>query len=815
MASYSPFQAPRGIPKPEELPGIFQRVQQALDRISPRLLTIGLAQRDLTPACPSIQRVSPPSAGMRAALPAASAENGGQSVRFLIENPAGDLVVYAAPNQLVAGARTATFDTAGLIELVSNGVDAWLLQAQLPAESPGGSALDAEYVLGAAHTSLPNGRVATDSTEIDADLASPGAVSWALKTASVVFSKLQDLTGLSVLGRASNSAGVMAAITASGARQALISDSAGTAIGFRALEAADVPAHTWSEVLAAGNTTDGTGSNNPTISAGDALAFASGATGITAAGDLLVDGAGAVELQSAGDMHLHSSGALHVGHEGTTTTIHQGATGDIEIVTSAGYSCSTTDDVAFSSGGSHKISTGATLRLELDNTGAWNLAGDPGTAGEFLRTAGSGAPPVWDVLALTDLPAQAADTFLGNVGTISATPAAVSLSSLASTSIVFGSHTFQLAAGTGEVTWAQNSTATTIVRSTDFTWTGEHRFEAAVDLAHAIRLNARVSETLAADKDDVDMSASNLYRTVANGFTLHGMTPAFSGQIVLIDNADSTDPLYIDHDNCSTASHGFYTPNGATYRVPPRSFVWGYYDGINARWRLNDADTTGRLLRVTHYTTGTAASHSFLPGAVTAIVDVLSSGGGGASVANPAAGQAAVGGGGGSGVWVRALWTISTASITFTVGSGASGGSSGNASSVTDGTNTISCPGGPTGAALSSGTSQTFIGGGSSVSSPTLTGAGSGFKVLNGATSTMHPGDGGNGVRLSGTAAASGDGAASPLGGGTAHGRITTGTGITGKAPGAGGGGALSFNAGGAQTGGASLPGFVTIYEYS
>jgi hypothetical protein len=86
---------------------------------------------------------------------------------------------------------------------------------------PAAAALDAEYLLGASHGSLPNGRVATDSAEIDADLTVANVVSWALRTASVALAKLQDLTGLSVLGRAATSAGVMSAITATLARQVL------------------------------------------------------------------------------------------------------------------------------------------------------------------------------------------------------------------------------------------------------------------------------------------------------------------------------------------------------------------------------------------------------------------------------------------------------------------------------------------------------------------------------------------------------------------------------------------------------------------
>lgn len=90
---------------------------------------------------------------------------------------------------------------------------------------------DAEFVLTAPNALLPNSRVADDSTEIDLSLG-VGLVSWFLKTASVAFSKLVDLSGLSVLGRSASSSGVMAAITASAGSQKLVSNAAGTALQF-------------------------------------------------------------------------------------------------------------------------------------------------------------------------------------------------------------------------------------------------------------------------------------------------------------------------------------------------------------------------------------------------------------------------------------------------------------------------------------------------------------------------------------------------------------------------------------------------------
>src|SRR5690606_3639394 len=178
--------------------------------------------------------------------PKAGPENFGQTVTIALERPNGTLRVSAQAPDTVNGVRATNFASETLITLQSNGVDAWVSVSALPSTSPGGAALDAEYLLAAADVNLPNAHVATDSPEVDVT-ASGGVASWALRTASVALGKLADLTGLSVLGRASASSGVMAAITATGARQALMSDAAGTAIAWRAITTADVPAHTWAD----------------------------------------------------------------------------------------------------------------------------------------------------------------------------------------------------------------------------------------------------------------------------------------------------------------------------------------------------------------------------------------------------------------------------------------------------------------------------------------------------------------------------------------------------------------------------------------
>lgn len=167
------------------------------------------------------RRISPSTLGASVILPCPAAENAGAESRLFIENPSGSVTVVSAPGvgddgkifqPTINGASRATFTLPGVVSFHSNGVNDWKTQAESPtetAETDAGAeltaSLDAEYVLGSAHPSLPNGRVATDSVEIDADLASSGVISWALRAASVVLSKLQNITTQRIVGR--NTAG--------------------------------------------------------------------------------------------------------------------------------------------------------------------------------------------------------------------------------------------------------------------------------------------------------------------------------------------------------------------------------------------------------------------------------------------------------------------------------------------------------------------------------------------------------------------------------------------------------------------------------
>src|SRR3972149_10766872 len=134
----SSFISPRILATFSDVVQTFRKVQEALDRLGRRSSVLGLPPRALTPLCPSFTRVSPQTGGVRCVLPRADENNAGQSILLNIENPLGDLTVFAAPNQTVNGATAATFNVAGVVELFSNGVNGWVGLAPLPPCGGGG-----------------------------------------------------------------------------------------------------------------------------------------------------------------------------------------------------------------------------------------------------------------------------------------------------------------------------------------------------------------------------------------------------------------------------------------------------------------------------------------------------------------------------------------------------------------------------------------------------------------------------------------------------------------------------------------------------
>lgn len=153
------------------------------------------------------------------------------------------VLAESTPVDVLADAGTVN-DTTRVTITATGGQSWWSTGTEWWGSAVGGSGgsggnLTAEYVVGAADATLPNARVATDSTEVDAVLTTPNVISWVLNAASVAFAKLANLTGLSVLGRAATSTGVMAAITATAGSDAVLRES-GSTLGFGTVATAGI-----------------------------------------------------------------------------------------------------------------------------------------------------------------------------------------------------------------------------------------------------------------------------------------------------------------------------------------------------------------------------------------------------------------------------------------------------------------------------------------------------------------------------------------------------------------------------------------------
>lgn len=132
------FVAPKRIDTLEDVRKALQLVQEQFDangisRARQQLLTTSSTLR-----AGEFVRVSPRQGQtLTLKLPKASADNIGQRIEISIERPNGTVKIAAEAPDTVSELKTASFTLAGLVLLESNGVDQWVLQNQLPTNSPG------------------------------------------------------------------------------------------------------------------------------------------------------------------------------------------------------------------------------------------------------------------------------------------------------------------------------------------------------------------------------------------------------------------------------------------------------------------------------------------------------------------------------------------------------------------------------------------------------------------------------------------------------------------------------------------------------
>jgi hypothetical protein len=519
----SPFLAPRIISALSALPGIFRQVQEALDKISRSGFVLGLKTHDLTPICPSFQRVSPPAAGVRCVLPRADETNAGQAILLNLENAAGSLTVFPAPGQTVNGATTAVFTEDGVVELWSNGSSGWFGFAQLPVGGAG-TPTWAQVLLAGATSGLSNPIV--DAGQF-IQFGAVGPTTGQLRSGDNPF-RMHGSSALQLIGDTS-------ALLSGGSGATVVS--VGTTFGVTTSSTTRLSIATtgqWTLGAVAGSSGQfmkHQGAANPTW-ATFALADLPSQAADTFLGRLA--GSGTPTAQT-----LASLASTSLVYDATSHTFQLAAL--------------TGGDIARSQNSvSETINNDAVTNAKLANMASPRLKG--------RTTAATGDP---EDLTLTNSTSATWNTGTG------------------------GAIAIERAALTGEVTAGANANATTIVRSTDFNtspnnqWTGTHRFDAGIGVTGEI-----APAQFVAQQNNFALGPVSILRfTLGGNQSLTGMVPAFDGQLVILKSADSGDVLSLPHaSGSSTVTNTFDNANDATIGIAPGGAVLCYYDATLDRF---------------------------------------------------------------------------------------------------------------------------------------------------------------------------------------------------------------------------------------
>ena len=125
------------------LSNAFKQLYADLKAITTRPGTVAIQTGSYSPVVGETVRVQPPTGGMAFVLPTPNADNRGQDITAILENPQGNLRVTVSAGRdpqgvipTVDGSTLATFATAGTVRFVSNGIDKWSV-ARGPAGADG------------------------------------------------------------------------------------------------------------------------------------------------------------------------------------------------------------------------------------------------------------------------------------------------------------------------------------------------------------------------------------------------------------------------------------------------------------------------------------------------------------------------------------------------------------------------------------------------------------------------------------------------------------------------------------------------------
>jgi hypothetical protein len=746
-----------------------------------------------------------PTAGLSVRLPAPvpALRNARVTLCFRNSNPVRIVCVGGTVNRAAQMTNTAT----GTIECICDGKLGWLTYTGLSAT---GSVTDAEYVVGAAHASLPNGRVATDSTEIDAELTVPNVITWALRAASVVFAKLQDLTGLSVLGRAANSSGVMAAITATSARQVLSVTAAGNALQ-------------WSfPVLIQDDGIDESQAHTISFDGGTNTS----ATAVVVAGvasvSVNVDDFPLSGLADQADQTAlaNKSGAPAAPTAQALTGLMASLPGATTISTTAGGIAITgaaASSMTATTGVLNLMSTASSLNCvagsQITLTAATNITGEA-TAGDVRLSA-----PAGGVSCSAGHPEQnpATGDFLCNAtsgwclhagATPTTTAAGGELSSDTTITIRTNGVSRAVFNAAGDVDWPNGL---------DFDITGSATWDSG---AFTLTAAGNIAIATSGAGTDISITAIDDATFAGNDVFINGVAQlSFSCTADIRFTTNSVLRCTIEEDgsfewagDAGDADTDVLTSKGNA--APP---VWARAPALIAVHRS--------------YPPLGDASYSITPpaGATWFEWEMIAGGGGGGGADADSDAEACAGGGGQAGGWAKGIIAIVSGNITGAIGGTGAGGNNTGSNGVAGGNTTLTynsvsytCTGG-------AGGTGTAAGAGIAVATQMKTtpgGFGAGVGDVT-AGERMDGGHGHNGIMYSNATteaqagACGGNGGNGYYGGGGRGGRCdgaaATESGSTGRAPGAGGGGGarIAIAAATGATGGSGEAGVLTVRFYS
>lgn len=157
----------------------------------------------------------------------------------------------------------------------------------------------------------------------------------------------------------------------------------------------EITGGTWADVLSRGNNS---GAFNPHVDDGQFLSF-----GVEGS----IPGSGDIRSSDAFTINVTGAAAL-LGS--TTASVTGGGSNGFAASAAAVILGAGTSGITVTNNTFIRLSTGGTERLEIEATGAWQLNGAVGSAGQYMRSAGAGTTPLWATIAASEISGIVATT---------------------------------------------------------------------------------------------------------------------------------------------------------------------------------------------------------------------------------------------------------------------------------------------------------------------------------------------------------------------------------------------------------------------